>query len=118
MGFLIQYGTAGMFFGLLALAFETRVVNWTAQFVGALAWMVLVLSLGTVWLLYFLIQRSAATKVTSLFYLVPPVTALEAWLIFGDRLGVPALVGMAACALGVFLVNTPTGISTARTKPR
>jgi drug/metabolite transporter (DMT)-like permease len=81
-------------------------IDWDIHFIGALAWMVIVLSFGTVWLLYFLIRRSAATRVTSLFYLVPPVTALEAWLIFGDKLDTLALVGMVACVAGVFLVNT------------
>jgi drug/metabolite transporter (DMT)-like permease len=115
-GFLIQYSIAGALFCVLAFMFETRVVDWNIHLVGALAWMVLVLSLGTIWLLYFLIRRSAATRVTSLFYLVPPVTAVEAWLIFGDRLGVLALIGMAACAAGVFLVNTPAGISRAKSR--
>lgn len=117
-GFFIQYAAAGVLFCILALLFETRVVDWNIHLVGALAWMVLVLSLGTIWLLYFLIQRSAATKVTSLFYLVPPVTALQAWIIFGDRLGVLALIGMVACAVGVFLVNTPAGVSAPRAKSR
>jgi drug/metabolite transporter (DMT)-like permease len=67
-----------------------------------------VLSLGAVWLLYFLIRHSAATRVTSLFYLTPAVTALMAWLMFGERLGVLALVGMGVCVTGVFLVNWRT----------
>jgi drug/metabolite transporter (DMT)-like permease len=103
--FLIQYGAAGIIFCAAALLFERLEVQWNIHFIGALAWMVLVLSLGTIWLLYFLIQRSAATRVTSLFYLVPPVTALEAWLTFGDRLDMLSIAGMVACAAGVFLVN-------------
>jgi drug/metabolite transporter (DMT)-like permease len=55
--------------------------------------------------LYFLIRRAAATRVTSLFYLTPPVTALMAWLMFGERLGALALIGMGVCVVGVFLVN-------------
>jgi drug/metabolite transporter (DMT)-like permease len=101
----IQYAATAILFCAAAVLFETMRVSWDIHFIGALAWMVLVLSFGTVWLLYFLIGRSAATRVTSLFYLVPPVTALEAWLIFGDGLDTPALVGMVACAIGVFLVN-------------
>ena len=85
--------------------FETRVVHWTPQFLFALAWLVLVLSLGAVWLFYFLIRRAAATRVVSLFYLTPPVTALMAWGFFGERLAPLALVGMAVCVAGVFLVN-------------
>jgi drug/metabolite transporter (DMT)-like permease len=101
----IQYAAAAVMFSLGAAAFETRTVEWTPQFVFALAWLVLVLSLGAVWLLYFLIRRSAATRVVSLFYLTPPVTALLAWALFDERLKPLALLGMAVCVAGVFLVN-------------
>lgn len=101
----IQYAAAGIVFSLGAVLFETRTVAWTPQFVFALAWLVLVLSLGAVWLLYFLIRHSAATRVVSLFYLTPPVTALLAWALFDERLKPLALAGMAVCVAGVFLVN-------------
>jgi drug/metabolite transporter (DMT)-like permease len=107
-GFLFQYGAAGVMFVIGAFALEKREVNWDPHFIGALAWMVLVLSLGAIWLLYFLIRRSAATRVVSLFYLTPPVTALMAWAMFGDKLDFISLAGMAACAAGVFLVNWRT----------
>jgi drug/metabolite transporter (DMT)-like permease len=101
----VQYATAGLLFAFGAAAFETRVVDWTPQFVFALGWLVLVLSVGAVWLLYFLLRRAAATRVASLFYLTPPVTALMAWELFDERLAPLALLGMAVCVLGVFLVN-------------
>jgi drug/metabolite transporter (DMT)-like permease len=101
----IQYAAAGLLFSLGALAFETRVVHFTPQFLFALGWLVLVLSLGAVWLLYFLIRRAAATRVVSLFYLTPPVTALMAWALFDERLAPLSLLGMAVCVAGVFLVN-------------
>jgi len=101
----IQYGAAGLLFSVGALVFETRVVHVTPQFLFALAWLVLVMSLGAVWLLYFLIRRAAATRVVSLFYLTPPVTALLEWGFFGERFAPLALVGMAVCVAGVFLVN-------------
>jgi drug/metabolite transporter (DMT)-like permease len=101
----IQYAAAGVLFFLGAAAFETRVVHLTPQFLFALAWLVLVLSLGAVWLLYILIRRAVATRVVSLFYLTPPVTALLAWALFNERLAPLALVGMAGCVAGVFLVN-------------
>ena len=100
----VQYAAAGVFFSLGAATFETRVVHWTPQFVFALGWLVFVLSYGAIWLLYFLIRRSAATRVVSLFYLTPPVTALMAWLLFHERLAQLALAGMAICVLAVFLV--------------
>jgi drug/metabolite transporter (DMT)-like permease len=101
----IQYAAAGLLFALGAFAFETRIVHWTPQFIFALVYLVLVLSLGGIWLFYFLIRRAAATRVTSLFYLTPPVTALMAWAMFGERLAPLALIGTAVCVAGVFLVN-------------
>ena len=71
---------------------------------GALAWSVLVLTLGGSSLLYMLIQRGAATAVTSLLYLVPPCTALMAWLLFAEPITVATIVGTAITALGVSLV--------------
>ena len=101
----IQYAAAGILFALGATAFETRTVHWTPEFLFALGWLVFVLSFGAIWLLYFLIRRAAATRVVSLFYLTPPVTALMAWSLFGERLAPLALVGMAVCVAGVYRVN-------------
>jgi drug/metabolite transporter (DMT)-like permease len=102
---LIQYAAAAVVFVAGAFAFETRVVHWTPDFVFALLYLVVVLSLGTVWLYYFMIRRAAATRVVSLFYLTPPLTALMALVLFGETLSPLALVGMAVCVAGVFLVN-------------
>jgi drug/metabolite transporter (DMT)-like permease len=104
-GFLIQYTAAAVAFAIGALMFETRAVAWTAEFVFALAWLVFVLSFGAIWLLYFLIRRQAAARVVSLFYLTPPFTALMAYAAFGEQLPPLALLGMAVCVVGVFLVN-------------
>ena len=102
---LIQYAAAGVLFAIGAFAFESRVVHWSGELVFALGWLVIVLSLGAVWLYYFMIRHAAATRVVSLFYLTPPVTALMAWALFGEHLAPLALVGMAVCVAGVFLVN-------------
>jgi drug/metabolite transporter (DMT)-like permease len=83
---------------------ETEAVVWNASLIGALAWSVIGLTLGGSSLLYLLIQRGAATAVTSLLYLVPPVTALLAWLIFREALTLPMMLGMALTATGVALV--------------
>ncbi len=88
----------------LGLAFETLQVRWTPQFVGALSWAVLVLSLGSISLLLLMIRRGAVTQVASLFYLVPPVTAVMAYLMFGETLGMKALVGFVIAVIGVALV--------------
>jgi len=107
-GNLVQYVAVTMFFAVGAWLFENNVVPWTAEFALALTWLVVVLSIGSIGLLYWLIRRSAATSVASLFYLVPAVTALMAYVLFGERLDAIAIVGMTACAAAVFLVNRRT----------
>jgi drug/metabolite transporter (DMT)-like permease len=107
-GNLVQYIAAAIFFGLGAWLFETNVVHWTTEFMLALVWLAVVLSIGSIGLLYWLIRRSAATSVASLFYLVPAVTSLMAYVLFGERLDAIAIGGMAACAAAVFLVNRRT----------
>jgi drug/metabolite transporter (DMT)-like permease len=102
---VVQYAAAAAFCGIGAGLFETGKVQWTGEFIFAVAWLVFVLSCGAIFLLMFMIRRSAATKVASLFYLVPPVTALMAWGMFGERLSPLALMGMLVSVGGVFLVN-------------
>ena len=70
-----------------------------------MTWLVIVLSIGAVGLMYWLIRRSAATGFASLFYLVPAVTALFAYFLFGERLDALSILGIIVCALGVVLVN-------------
>jgi len=106
-GTLVQFAAAGVVAGALAFAFETRAVAWTGEFVFALGWLVVVLSVGAISLLYVLIRRGAASNVASLFFLVPPSTALIAWALFGETMGWPELSGMALAALGVLMVNRP-----------
>jgi len=101
----IQYAAAAILFSFGAFAFETRAVHWTPQFLLALGWLIFGLSLGAIWLYYYMIRRAAATRVTSLFYLTPATTALMAWAAFDEQLAPLALVGMAVCVVGVFLVN-------------
>ncbi len=104
-GNLVQYIAVTIFFGIGAWLFETNVVHWTTEFMLALAWLAVVLSIGSIGLLYWLIRRSAATSVASLFYLVPAVTAVMAYVLFGERLDGIAIAGMFVCAAAVFLVN-------------
>src|ERR1700712_2533044 len=84
-GNLVQYIAVAIFFAIGAWLFENNAVRWTGEFVLALLWLAVVLSLGSIGLLYWLIRRSAATAVASLFYLVPAVTALMAYLLFEER---------------------------------
>jgi drug/metabolite transporter (DMT)-like permease len=104
-GNLVQYIAVAIFFVVGAALFESNAVHWTGEFVASLVWLVVVLSIGSIGLLYWLIRRRAATSVASLFYLVPAVTAAMAYLLFGERLDPVAILGMAACAAAVFLVN-------------
>ena len=83
---------------------ETEVIDWHGEMIGAMAWSVLALTLGGSSLLYLLIQRGAATAVTSLLYLVPPCTAVMAAILFGEPIGVVTVAGMALTAAGVSLV--------------
>jgi drug/metabolite transporter (DMT)-like permease len=102
---VIQYAAATVPVTLLAARFETMEIMWSGQFIAALAWLVLGLSVGAISLLYLLIRRGAVSKLASYFFLVPPTTALIAWAMFGEHLGPVALAGMAVAALGVALVQ-------------
>jgi drug/metabolite transporter (DMT)-like permease len=104
-GSFIQQFSALLMLGLGAGLFESNVIHWTPEFVLSVMWLAIVLSIGTVGLLYWLLRRHASSQVASLFYLVPAVTAVMAYVLFGERLDAIAIVGMAACAAAVLLVN-------------
>jgi len=104
-GSVIQFAASSLSLLPFALLFETMHITWSGEFIFALAWLCVVLSLGAITLLYILIRRGAAARVASLFYLVPPCTAVVAWFLFGERLSALAWGGMALVALGVALVN-------------
>jgi drug/metabolite transporter (DMT)-like permease len=86
---------------------EPETMQWNPQLVGAMAWSVLGLTLGGSSLLYILISRGAAASVTSLMYMVPPTTAIMAWVLFGETITALTLAGTALTALGVSLVVRP-----------
>ncbi|MGL4262379.1 MAG: DMT family transporter [Afipia sp.] len=104
-GNFIQFVATGLLFALGAWLFETRVIVWNREFVFGLAWLVVVLSIGSIGLFYWLIRHSAATRVASLFYLVPGVTAIMAYVLFDERLDLISIAGMVICAAAVLLVN-------------
>lgn len=83
---------------------ETEAIVWSHAFIGAMAWAVLVLTLGGSSLMFMLVQRGAATTVTSLLYLVPPTTAVMAWILFDEVITLVTVLGIALTALGVSLV--------------
>lgn len=104
-GSLVQFTAAALLLVPIALLTESRQVDWTGEFLFALGWLSVVLSLGAITLLNLLIRRGAASQVASLFYLTPGVTALVAWMVFGETLAPSGIAGMAVAAIGVALVN-------------
>jgi drug/metabolite transporter (DMT)-like permease len=107
-GGVIQYSATALLLWVLAFATETRTVQWTGQFVFALFWLSIVLSIGAIGLLYLLIRRGAASKVASLFFLTPSVTAVMAYGLFGESLRALAIAGLLVTAAGVALVMRAT----------
>ncbi|MDS4014611.1 MAG: DMT family transporter [Candidatus Accumulibacter sp.] len=104
-GSVIQFLPTAVVTALFAWQTESMRIEWTAPFVFALLWLVLVLSFGAISLLNLLIRSGSAVNVASLFYLTPPSTALIAWFVFGETLGGPALAGMALAVGGVYLAR-------------
>lgn len=104
-GAVLQFVPAALLTLPVALATETMVVQWSGEFLFALFWLVLVLSIGAISLLNILIRQGSAVHVARLFYLTPPTTALIAWALFGETLGVLALVGMGLAVAGVYLAR-------------
>jgi drug/metabolite transporter (DMT)-like permease len=104
-GNTVQYIGAGVLFWIGSFAFETRAIHWSGELIFAFAWLIFVLSIAAVALMYWLIRRSAATGFASLFYLVPAVTALLNYFLFGEKLHALSVAGMGVCAIGVVLAN-------------
>ena len=107
-GTTVQLAFAGMIAFTAAWWIDDRRVEWTVQIAATLGWSVLVLSIGATLVLYTLLRRGDASRVASLLYLVPPLTAVMAWIGFGETLAPLTIVGMVLAATGVALV-TGTG---------
>jgi drug/metabolite transporter (DMT)-like permease len=102
-GSVAQFLPTAFVTGVIVFAFDDFRIDWTGEFIFALGWLVLVLSIGAISLLNWLIRHGSAVNVASLFYLTPPTTALLAWLLFGETLTGVALAGMALAVWGVYL---------------
>jgi drug/metabolite transporter (DMT)-like permease len=111
-GTAVQFAACTAAFAVLAPATETMHVQWTGEFVAALTWLILALSVGAILLLLTLLRRGSAVRVTSLFYLVPPATAIEAYLLLGERLTAIELMGMALAVFGVAMVMAAPAATT------
>ena len=103
-GTSIQYAATAVVLLTLALIFEKPEIQWTAKFVGALTWLVLALSFGAILLLFFLLSHGSAASVSSLYYLVPAATAIEAYFFFEEHISPVSLLGTLITVVGVWLV--------------
>lgn len=103
-GGVFQYVGALAVVGIGALAHENFEITWTGEFIIALVWLILALSIGAITLLMLLIRAGAVSRIASLFYLVPAMTALIAFFLFGETLNWIQLSGMAVTAIAVALV--------------
>jgi drug/metabolite transporter (DMT)-like permease len=104
-GSVIQFVPTAILTAIAVALFEEFHIEWTPDFIFALGWLVLVLSLGAISLLNLLIRSGSAVNVASLFYLTPLSTALIAWLVFGEKLTLTAALGMLLAVSGVYLVG-------------
>lgn len=103
-GTAYQYLFSGVVLGAIAVATNQTNITWNLRFTSAFVWLVLVLSVGAILLLLWLLNTGSAATVSSLFYLVPPATAVEAYLLFGEKLNTQGFLGIGVTALGVWLV--------------
>ncbi len=105
-GTLMQYVAGSLATAFFALLFsETWTIDWTPTFAIALTWQVLGLSIGAVMLLMHIIKNGEAGRLSSMFYLVPPLVVVEAHFLFGETLGALSIAGMVICVMGVYLVS-------------
>ncbi len=106
----LQYVGGFLVVASLALLIEPLRVDWTLEFFLAMGWSVLGLSLVSVMLLLYLIRRGQVSRAASLTYLVPPAVAIESWIMFGEELTVPMIIGTVIVVIGVWLTNRKTRI--------
>ena len=103
-GTAYQYLFSGCVLGLIALATQETSITWNLRFTLAFVWLIVILSVGAILLLLWLLNTGSAAKVSSLFYLVPPATAIEAFFLFGEKVNTQGFLGIGITALGVWLV--------------
>lgn len=103
-GTAYQYLASGLVLGIAAIATGGTRIQWSGQFIGAFVWLIAVLSVGAILLLLWLLNTGSAASVSSLLYLIPPATALEAFFLFGEKVNTQGFLGIGITALGVWLV--------------
>jgi len=103
-GTAYQYLASGLVLGIAAVATGGTRIQWSGQFIVAFVWLIAVLSVGAILLLLWLLNTGSAASVSSLLYLIPPATALEAFFLFGEKVNTQGFLGIGITALGVWLV--------------
>ena len=104
-GTAVQFATSTIIFAIAAVIFEPLRVDITLEFVLALTWIVVALSIGSIFLLFYLLRNDSASSVSSLYYLVPPLAAVQAYYFFDERIKGIGLIGMVLAALGTLIVT-------------
>ena len=99
-----QYAISAIAFAILSVSTEDQIIQWVPEFFFGLAWIVFMLSIASIVLLYGMLRTGSASKVSSLYYLVPPVAAIQAYFLFDEVIGFVGIIGMAFAGLGVVLV--------------
>lgn len=99
-----QYLASGAVLLCIAIVTGQTHIEWSGKFIVAFIWLIAVLSVGAILLLLWLLNTGSAASVSSLFYLVPPATAIEAFLLFGEKVNTQGFLGIGVTALGVWLV--------------
>ncbi len=103
-----QYIGMLLLMAFMAWSFESRSAVWSVQLILALAWLVFALSVTAILLLMYMIREGETAKVATYFYLVPPMTAIEAWILFGESLSILSMAAVAVTVAGVYMVlKTP-----------
>ncbi|MAY61578.1 MAG: EamA family transporter [Rhizobiales bacterium] len=105
---MLQYVGALLFTLPLTLLVEEMRVDFTLEFVIALAWSVFGLSIVSIALLLYLIRRGQVSRAASLIYLVPPAVAIQSWLYFDEPLTLPMAIGTVVVVTGVWLTSRRT----------
>ncbi|MGB1299400.1 MAG: DMT family transporter [Psychrobium sp.] len=99
----VQYIATAVLMALLTFSFETQAVDWQLPLILTLAWLVLGMSVLAILLLLYMIKHGASEKVASYFYLVPGITAIQAWLYFDEQFPPLAILGLLLSLVGVYL---------------
>ena len=100
-----QAFAASIFLFTISVIFEVPSINFDTRFNLSMGWQIIMVSFGAYAILMYLIKTGTASKTSSLFFLVPPVTAIMAWLVLGEKLSIIDIIGLLICAFGVYIAT-------------